>query len=243
MLPSMAYDCVSVVPAPGRNVKMAITRNETASNGRTGTRAPRETASRPAPTPIVPATAAPHERNRAVGLPSRSEIHQGGAPSGAWAIAGTTIDGPPTDKKNITRSETVMQAAAVQTSPRVPPLARMIRLITVFTPQVDTPGFASLRRTTGLNRPYPSAIQGLTKNCLAKAKDAACGTARVVMFVLVPAGVGRSVRYLPIERRLDRELVAKCARVVRVHRHDATGAQVLASQDRAGPGGPPSAGA
>jgi hypothetical protein len=44
-----------------------------------------------------------------------------------------------------------MQAAAVQTSPRVPPLARMIRLITVFTPQVDTPGFASLRRKSGFN--------------------------------------------------------------------------------------------
>jgi hypothetical protein len=41
------------------------------------------------------------------------------------------MDGPATDMKNITRSETVMQAAAVQTSPRVPPLARMIRLITV----------------------------------------------------------------------------------------------------------------
>jgi hypothetical protein len=63
------------------------------------------------------------------------------------------MEGPATDTKNITRSETVMQAAAVQTSPRVPPLARMIRLITVFTPQVDTPGFASLRRKSGFNRP------------------------------------------------------------------------------------------
>jgi hypothetical protein len=151
MFPSMAYDWVSVVPAAGRNTKMAMAANETASSGRTGTRAPRETASSPAPTPIVPITAAPHERSSAIGRPSLSEIHHGGPPSGAWAIGGTTIDGPATDTKNITRSETVMQAAAVQTSPRVPPLARMIRLITVFTPQVDTPGFASLRRKSGFN--------------------------------------------------------------------------------------------
>src|SRR3984957_12595545 len=131
MLPSMAYDCVSVVPAAGRNVKIAITMNETASGGRIGTRAPRKTAIRPAPTPIAPSTAAPHDRNSASGLPSPSETHHGGAPSAECAIVGTTMDGPATDTKNITRSETVMQAAAVQTSPRVPPLARMIRLITV----------------------------------------------------------------------------------------------------------------
>src|SRR5580704_2112244 len=158
MFPSMAYDWVSVVPAAGRNVKMAMTMNETASSGRTGTRAPRETASRPAPTPIAPTTAAPHARNSAIGRPSRSENHQGGAPPGACVIAGTTMDGPATDTKNITRSETVMQAAAVQTSHRVPPLARMIRLITVFTPQVDTPGFASLRWKSGVNRPYPGIV-------------------------------------------------------------------------------------
>src|ERR1700722_8700617 len=139
MLPSMAYDCVSVVPAAGRNVKMAITMNETASSGRTGTRAPRETASRPAPTPMAPTTAAPQDRNSASGRPSPSEIHHGGAPPGACAIVGTTMDGPATEIKNITRSETVMQAAAVQTSLRVPPSARMIRLITVVTPQGDTP--------------------------------------------------------------------------------------------------------
>src|SRR6202021_3588249 len=92
MLPAVADGCVAVVPAAGRNVKMAITMNETASSGRIGSRAPRETASRPAPTPIAPATAAPHERNRAVGLPTRSEIHPGGAPPGAGAIAGTTME-------------------------------------------------------------------------------------------------------------------------------------------------------
>ena len=117
--------------------------NETASSGRTGTRAPRETASRPAPTPIAPTTAAPHDRNSVSGLPSPSEIHQGGAPSGRVRHRRHHDGWPGDGQKNITRSETVMQAAAVQTSPRVPPLARMIRLITVFTPQVDTPGFAS----------------------------------------------------------------------------------------------------
>src|ERR1700677_2052320 len=121
MLPSMAYDWVSVVPAAGRNTKMAMATNETASSGRTGARAPRETARRPAPTPIAPSTAAPHERNSAVGRPSPSENHQGGAPSGAWAIGGTTMDGPATDTKNITRSETVMQAAAVPPRPRGSP--------------------------------------------------------------------------------------------------------------------------
>jgi hypothetical protein len=104
------------------------------------------------------------------------------------------MDGPATDTKNITRSETVMQAAAVQTSHRVPPLARMIRLITVFTPQVDTPGFASLRWKTGLDRPYPAIPQGLAKNYLAKTKDAPGPRARVVIFVLaLRAPAGQSV--------------------------------------------------
>ena len=66
----------------------------------------------------------------------------------------------------------VMQAAAVQTSPRVPPLARVIRLVTVLTPQVDYASWASLRRKTGVTRPYPAVVQGLVKNTLAKTKDA-----------------------------------------------------------------------
>jgi hypothetical protein len=48
----------------------------------------------------------------------------------------------------ISRSETVMQAAAVQASPRGDPMARTIRLLTVFTPKEDASRFASLRQKT-----------------------------------------------------------------------------------------------
>ena len=51
-------------------------------------------------------------------------------------IAGTLIDGPATEITIITRSETVMQAAAVQTNPRFLPAARVFRSLTVFTPQM-----------------------------------------------------------------------------------------------------------
>src|ERR1700722_1300887 len=175
---------------------MAMAMNETASTGRTGSRAPRETASRPAPTPIAPTRAAPHAMKSTSGLPSPSEIHHGGAPPGACAIAGTTIDGPATDIRNITRSETVMHAAAVQTSPRVPPPARMIRLVTVLTPQVDYASLASLRRKTGVIRPYPGVVQGLVKNTVAKTKDAPAGPTRVVIFVPLQAGAGVTRRSL-----------------------------------------------
>ena len=42
---------------------------------------------------------APREEQSLVGLPSRSEIHQGGGAARACAIAGTTMDGPATEKK------------------------------------------------------------------------------------------------------------------------------------------------
>jgi hypothetical protein len=58
------------------------------------------------------------------------------------------MDGPATDIAIITRSETVMQVAAVQTSPRGDPMARTIRLLTVFTPKEDASRFAGLREKT-----------------------------------------------------------------------------------------------
>jgi hypothetical protein len=49
----------------------------------------------------------------------------------------------------ITRSETAMQAAAVRASPRGDPMARTIRLLTVFTPKEDASRFARAVRTPG----------------------------------------------------------------------------------------------
>jgi hypothetical protein len=60
------------------------------------------------------------------------------------------MEGPATDIAIISRSETVMQVAAVQTSPRGDPIVRTIRLLTVFTPKEDASRFASLRQKTGL---------------------------------------------------------------------------------------------
>jgi hypothetical protein len=55
------------------------------------------------------------------------------------------MDGPATDIANISSSETAMQTAAVQASPRGDPTARTIRLLTVFTPKEDASRFASLQ--------------------------------------------------------------------------------------------------
>src|SRR5579875_248439 len=152
MLPSMAYDWVSVVPAGGSTTKAATAMKEAASSGRTGGRAPRATASRPAPTPAAATTAAPHRVNSTKASGSRSDSHHGGPPA-ACAIAGTLIDGPATDIAIIARSETVMQAAAVQTSPRVCPVARQFRSLTVFTPQM---GLSMCHRGVGA----PQASRG-----------------------------------------------------------------------------------
>src|SRR6516225_7052792 len=49
----------------------------------------------------------------------------------------------------------------------------------------------------------------------------------------------RLTRDLVIEPELGEELTAEGTRVIRVHRHDPPGSEVLASQHRACPGGPP----
>jgi hypothetical protein len=54
------------------------------------------------------------------------------------------MDGPATEITIITRSETAMQAAAIQTSRRVDPATVKFRLLTVFTPQVDASNFGQL---------------------------------------------------------------------------------------------------
>src|SRR6516165_4858522 len=156
MLPSIAYDCVSLLPAGGSTVKTATAMNEAASSGRTGGRAPRATAIRPAATPTAAMTAAPQRVNSTKSSGRPSDTHHGGPPAGVCLIAGTLIDGPATDTAIITRSETVMQAAAVQTSPRVSPAARAVRSLTVFTPQTR---MSRLRRSHGClapptDRPY-----------------------------------------------------------------------------------------
>src|SRR5215468_770087 len=134
MLPSMAYDWVSLLPAGGSSAKAATAMNEAAISGRTGGRAPRATAIRPAATPTAAMTAAPQSVNSTKSSGRPSDTHHGGPPAGVCRIAGTLIDGPATDTAIITRSETVMQAAAVQTSPRVPPAARLVRSLTGSTP-------------------------------------------------------------------------------------------------------------
>src|SRR6516165_3604795 len=145
MLPSMAYDCASLLPAGGSTVKAATAMNEAASSARTGGRAPRATAIRPAATPTAAMTAAPHRVNSTKSSGRPTDTHHGGPPV-VCRITGTLIDGPATDTAIITRSETVMQAAAVQTSPRVTPAARLVRSLTEFTPQMRV---SSLRRNYG----------------------------------------------------------------------------------------------
>src|SRR6516165_3589419 len=139
MLPSIAYDCVSLLPAGGSTVKTATAMNEAASSGRTGGRAPRATAIRPAATPTAAMTAVPQRVNSTKSSGRPSDTHHGGPPE-VCRITGTLIDGPATDTAIITRSETVMQAAAVQTSARVLPAARVVRSLTVFTPQMHMSG-------------------------------------------------------------------------------------------------------
>ena len=117
MLPSIAYDWVSVVPAGGSTMNTAATMNETMTSVRARGREPRATASSPAPTPTAATMAAAHRLNRATSLGRPRYTHHGGPPA-VCGIAGTLTDGPATDIAIITRSETVMQAVAVQTSPR-----------------------------------------------------------------------------------------------------------------------------
>src|SRR5262249_55647825 len=110
MLPSMAYDCVSELPARGRTAKAGKASDQAAIGGRPGGRAPRATAIRPAATPTAAMTAAPHRVNSTKSSGRPSDTHHGGLPAGVCRIAGTLIDGPATDTAIITRSETVMQA-------------------------------------------------------------------------------------------------------------------------------------
>src|SRR5215472_1657444 len=146
MLPSIAYDCASLLPAGGSTVNTATAMKEAAISGRTGGRAPRATAIRPAATPTAAMTAAPQRVNSTKSSGRPTDTHHGGPPAGVCLIAGTLMDGPATDTAIITRSETVMQAAAVQTSPRVSPAARVVRSLTVFTPQMR---MSRLRRSHG----------------------------------------------------------------------------------------------
>src|SRR5215831_4025017 len=173
MLPSMAYDCASVLPAAGSTVKAATAMNEAASSGRTGGRAPRAMAIRPAATPTAAMTAALHRVNSTKSPGRPSDTHHGGPPAGVCRMAGTLIDGPATDTAIITRSETVMQAAAVQTSPRVTPAARLVPSLTVFTPQmrkVQNPTrFRVPPPPTG--RPYPIAPSERVKAGLGPARS------------------------------------------------------------------------
>src|ERR1700677_3798319 len=116
MLPSSAYDFVSVDPAGGSTAKAATTMKDAMSSVPTRGRHPRATAIRPAPTPTAATTAAPHMTNR-IWFGSLSDTHHGGAPD-VCTIAGTTIDGPAAETPIITISETAMQETEVQANTR-----------------------------------------------------------------------------------------------------------------------------
>ena len=54
--------------------------------------------------------------------------------------------------------------------------------------------------------------------------------------------LSKALAEVAVETSLSRELLAQGGLVVSVYGHDASGAKILAAQDRTGPGGPPVAG-
>src|SRR5438552_17364866 len=83
----------SVDPAGGSTVSTATARNAAARTGRTGGRAPRATATRPAITPAQPSAIATHSDTVTTVAVRRSRSHQGGPPPGR-GMAGTETFGP-----------------------------------------------------------------------------------------------------------------------------------------------------
>src|SRR2546430_15582286 len=83
----------SVEPAGGSTVNTATARNEAARTGRTGGRAPRATATRPAITPAQPSAIATHSDTVTTVAVRCSGCHQGGPPPGQ-GMAGPETFGP-----------------------------------------------------------------------------------------------------------------------------------------------------
>ena len=98
----------------------ATARNAAASTGRTGGRAPRATATRPAITPAQPSAIAAHS-NTVTNVAVRcSGCHQGGPPPGR-GMAGTETFGPAAETTIMTSVEAAMATAANQPVRRVSP--------------------------------------------------------------------------------------------------------------------------
>ena len=102
----------SVEPAGGSTVSTATARNAAAMTGRTGGRAPRATATRPAITPAQPSAIAAHSDTVTNVAVRCSACHHGGPP--ARRMAGTETFGPAAEITIMTSVEAAIAAAASQ---------------------------------------------------------------------------------------------------------------------------------
>ena len=110
----------SVEPAGGSTVSTATARNTAARTGRTGGRAPRATAIRPAITPAQPSAIAAHSDTVTKVAVRCSGCHQGGPPS-SRGMAGTETFGPAAEIAIMTSVEAAMAIAANQPVRRMSP--------------------------------------------------------------------------------------------------------------------------
>ena len=118
--PLAAYEMESVEPAAGSTVSTATTPNAATRMGRTGGRAPRATATRPAITPAQPSTIATH-RDTVTNVAVRcSGCHQGG-PWPGRGMAGTETFGPAAEIAIMISAEAAMATVASQPVRRVSP--------------------------------------------------------------------------------------------------------------------------
>ena len=108
----------SVEPAGGSTVSIVTARNAAARTGRTGGRAPRATATRPAITPAQPSAIAVHSDTVPTVAVRCSGCHQGGPPPGR-GMAGTETFGPAAEMAIMISVEAAMAAAANQPVRRV----------------------------------------------------------------------------------------------------------------------------
>src|SRR5271165_533743 len=115
--PLAAYEMESVEPAGGSTVNTATATNAAAMTGRTGGRAPRATATRPAITPAQPSTIAAHSDTVTNVAVRCSACHHGRPP--ARCMTGTDTFGPAAEITIMTRVEAAIAAAASQPVRRV----------------------------------------------------------------------------------------------------------------------------
>src|SRR5271165_2482404 len=115
--PLAAYEMESVEPAGGSTVNTATATNAAAMTGRTGGRAPRATATRPAITPAQPSAIAAHSETVTNVAVRCSACHHGRPP--ARRMAGTETFGPAAEIAIMTSVETAMATAESQPVRRV----------------------------------------------------------------------------------------------------------------------------